>query len=98
MHFQRAAVVPDDAAALPAAAAAHRCAHQQEAALQSRLQELERSVELLRSQVHQLEQNAEHHRLRVSLSASHVRMLFYLDVCYCCRALRESVCICVLVH
>ena len=82
------AAVPDDAAALPAAEAAHRCAQQPVAALQSQLQDLERSAEQLRLQVHALEKEAEHHRLQVSRPGSHVRMSFYLDVCCCCRALR----------
>ena len=88
VHSQREAAVPDDAAALPAAEAAHRCAQQPAAALQSQLQDLERSAEQLRLQVHALEQEAEHHRLQVSRPGSHVRMSFYLDVCCCCRALR----------
>ena len=88
VHSQREAAVPDDAAALPAAEAAHRCAQQPAAALQSQLQDLEQSAEQLRSQVHVLEQEAEHYRLQVSLPGSHVRMSLYLDVCCCCRALR----------
>ena len=58
VHSQREAAVPDDAAALPAAEAAHRCAQQPAAALQSQLQDLEQSAEQLRLQVHALEQEA----------------------------------------
>ena len=79
VHSQREAAVPDDAAALPAAEAAHRCAQQPAAALQSQLQDLERSAEQLRLQVHALEQEAERHRLQVSLPESHVRMSLASD-------------------
>ena len=54
VHSQREAAVPDDAAALPAAEAAHRCAQQPASALQSQLQDLERSAGQLRLQVHAL--------------------------------------------